>query len=116
MALDIVEIVMTEQRRVQIKIIVFRGVARISLILCQVRAEGKSREQSMRRGQSPPLHNGSPWPQRESFEILKEFAGIHPFYTPASIDRGHIVFGLSVFSFVCPQKLLHWPYLLISKS
>ena len=31
------------------------------------------------------------------------------FYVPASIDRGHIVFGLSVCQFVCPQKLLHWP-------
>ena len=44
----------------------------------------------------------------------------HFYYAPASIDRRHIVFGLSVClsvcPFVCPQKLLHWPYILICKS
>ena len=35
------------------------------------------------------------------------------FYAPASIDRGHIVFDLSVCLFLCLQKLQHWKYLLI---
>ena len=41
---------------------------------------------------------------------------IFNFYASASIDRRHIVFWpvcLSVRLFVCPQKLLHLPYLLI---
>ena len=35
--------------------------------------------------------------------------------TPASIDRGHIVFGTSVCLCVCRQKGLNLPYLLIGK-
>ena len=31
------------------------------------------------------------------------------FYAPASINHGHIAFGLSICQFVCLQKLLHWP-------
>ena len=33
-------------------------------------------------------------------------------YAPASIDQGHILFGLSV----CQNFFLHWPYLVIGKS
>ena len=43
------------------------------------------------------------------------------FYAPAWIDRGHIFFcpvrlSVSVYSFVCLQKLSHWPYFLIGKT
>ena len=38
------------------------------------------------------------------------------FYAFASIYRRHIVFGPSVGPFVCPQKLLLWPYVSIGKT
>ena len=37
------------------------------------------------------------------------------FYTPISIDWGHIVFGLSVCPLVCLEKLVHWLQLLNGK-
>ena len=59
------------------------------------------------------FHNKNFIPQY-FFGVIGQNLWIHPyiFYAPASIDRGHIVFGLFGF----PQKLLYWPHILIGKS